>query len=148
MPHRNIRILLVAVITAYACFVRADHNPYARHVVRAYNEIDGHALYRLSGQQLLDGAVSGMIAKLNEEGDLHSHYFSAQEAAELFSQMHQSFGGVGIVISMRGDPGELTIIAQPEPGTPAALHDIRMGDAIIEIDGKPTDKLSMNGPAT
>ncbi|MBN1852901.1 MAG: S41 family peptidase [Pirellulales bacterium] len=144
MPYRNIRILCIAVLIAYACFIRADHNPYTRHVAHAFNAIQRRALYNIPGQHLLDGAIQGMVAELHRREDLHSNYFSAEDAAELYTKMHQSFGGIGIVISVCGEPPRLTIIAQPEPGSPAAAHNIRIGDQIMAIDGEPTEGLSMD----
>ena len=143
MPHRNIRILFVALVVSYACYVRADHSRYARHAARALTEIEHRALYRVPGRRLLDGAVAGMVNILRAAGDEHSSYIRPKAAAELVDEMQQSFGGVGIVISLRGDPPALTIVAQPEPGMPAAGHDIRPGDVIVAIDGTPTEGLSM-----
>ena len=143
MSHRNIRILLIGIVVSILCFARADRNPYARHIARAANEIQHHALYRVPGRRLLDGAVAGMVDVLHRAGDQHSSYVRPEAAAELMAEMKQSFGGVGIVISLRGDPPRLTIVAQPEPGTPAAKHNLRPGDIIEAIDGEPTQGRTM-----
>ena len=144
MSQRNIRIILVSIAVSFACFFRADHNPFTRHIARAANEIHNHSLYRISGRKLLNGAVDGMVDVLRDAGDEHSSYVPAEAAAELMAELQQSFGGVGIVISLRGDPPKLTIIAKPEPGAPAAEHDVRIGDTIQAIDGEPTDAMLMS----
>ena len=32
MSHRNLLLLLGALVVSYACYVRAEQNPYARYV--------------------------------------------------------------------------------------------------------------------
>jgi carboxyl-terminal processing protease len=62
------------------------------------------------------------------------------DVAKMASETVGSFGGVGIVVSMRS--GRLTVIA-PMAGTPAERAGILAGDEIAAIDGAPTDRLSM-----
>ncbi len=143
MPHRNLRILFAAILLCYVCYVRADHNPLGRHLALAFHAIDRYALERVPPDALLEGGVRGMVAQLNDRGDEHSAYISARRAAEFYADIDQEFGGVGVLISLRGDPPQLVVVAPPEPNTPASKHDVRAGDRIVAIDGQLTEKNKM-----
>jgi carboxyl-terminal processing protease len=80
--------------------------------------------------QLVDGALKGMLTKL----DPHSDYMTEREYRELMATTSGQFGGVGIEISVeRGVP---QVIAAIE-GTPAAAAGVEPGDRIVRADGQP-----------
>ncbi len=58
-------------------------------------------------------------------------------------ELTQEFGGIGVRIRKLGDPPQLTIVGPPEPGTPAFSADIRSGDRIVALDGKPTAEMEI-----
>jgi carboxyl-terminal processing protease len=137
MPRRNLWIILLTVVVCYLCYNRADHTPYVRHLARAYREINRLALEDPPDRRLFDAAMEGMVAELRRLGDEHSDYITIADVAEFNAEISQEFGGIGVVISLRGKepPRELLIVSPPEPGRPAANHDIRARDRIIAIDG-------------
>ncbi len=143
MPSRNLRFLLAALAICGVCYARAEQNPYSRHLSLAFELIGRHALEEVPDKKLFEGGVEGMIAQLRELGDEHTLYISADRAAEFYADIDQRFGGVGILISLRGEPPRLTVVSPPEPGTPAAAYDIRAGDWISHVDGEPTQGLAM-----
>lgn len=137
MPRRNLWIILLSVLACYACYERADHMPYSRHLAQAYREINLHALEDPPDRGLFDAAMEGMVAELKRLGDEHSDYLTVENSAEFNAEISQEFGGIGVLISLQGKepPRELVIVSPPEPGRPAAEHDIRARDRIVAIDG-------------
>jgi len=143
MSRRNLLLLITSALVSYACFVRAEQNPYARYVAGGYAVIDRWALHEIPDQDLFEGAMRGMVDVLQKQGDEHS-LFIDEEQRDLFRvELTQEFGGVGVRIRKLGDPPQLTIIGPPEPGTPAFEADIRSGDRIVALDGKSTAEMDM-----
>jgi carboxyl-terminal processing protease len=145
MSQRNLVILLLATAASYACYVRGEQNPYARHVASGLSEIDAGSLERVPSRELFEGAMEGMVEVLERHGDEHSQFFSDDEADTLRSEIRQQFGGIGVRLRFVGEPPRLMIAFPPEPGTPAARASLRPGDQIVAIDGMLTDKLDMDG---
>jgi carboxyl-terminal processing protease len=96
--------------------------------------VDGE---KLTYQDLIYGALKGMLNTL----DPHSEFMEPVKYNELKNDTEGVFGGVGIVIGLRGD--QLTVIA-PMEDTPAFRAGIMSGDRITRIDGKSTEKLSLS----
>jgi len=143
MSRRNMLLLATAALISYACFVRAEQNPYARYVAGGYSIIDRWALHETPDQDLFEGAMRGMIDVLQKQGDDHSLFIDEEERDLFRVELTQEFGGVGVRIRRLGDPPQLTIVGPPEPGTPAFSADIRSGDRIVALDGKPTAEMEM-----
>jgi carboxyl-terminal processing protease len=140
---RNLLLFLATAIISYACYVRAEQNPYARYVSSSYSTIDRWSLVNPADQELFDGALNGMVEVLNRRGDEHSMFVDEMDRDEFREDLIQEFGGIGVRILQLGDPPQLTIVGPPEPGTPAFRADIRSGDVVVGIDGKNTDGLDM-----
>ncbi len=144
MPHRNLLLLLATLLIAYACYVRAEQNPYARYVAAGYSVIDRWSLQQPPDQALFEGAMRGMIDVLRKSGDEHSGFVDEQQHDGFREDLTQEFGGVGVRIRLLGEPALPTIVGPPEPGTPAFHADIRSGDSIVAIDGRGTADLGMD----
>jgi carboxyl-terminal processing protease len=95
--------------------------------------VDGE---RLTYKELVHGALRGMLNTL----DPHSEFMDAQKFEELRNDTEGEFGGVGIVISLRD--GFLTVVA-PIDDTPGARAGILSGDRIVKIDGRSTEKMTL-----
>ncbi len=91
---------------------------------------------KLTYQDLIHGALKGMLNSL----DPHSEFMEPMKYDELKKDTQGEFGGVGIVISMKDN--YLTVVA-PMEDTPGFKAGILSGDRIIKIDGKSTEKLSL-----
>lgn len=149
MPRRNILIIFFTAIVAMFCYQRVDHNPYGRYLAFALAEIDENALEQIPPQVLFEGAMNGMVSKLNEHIDENSSFISQKEAEEFKNALIQEFGGVGVTISFRPSeedpdgPNHLMVINPPWPDTPAIRAGIRAQDEIIAIDGEPVSKMTM-----
>ncbi|RIK75074.1 MAG: hypothetical protein DCC67_15790, partial [Planctomycetota bacterium] len=143
MSYRNLMLLCGAVLVSYACYVRAEQNPYARYVAAGFSAIDRWALKDAPDQELFNGAMHGMISVLHRLGDEHSEFVDAQQQAAFNEDYDQEFGGVGIRLRMLGDPPLPTVIGLPEPGSPAEGADIRLGDRLEAVDGTATAGLDL-----
>ena len=143
MSYRNLMLLLATMLISYACYVRAEQNPYARYVAAGFSVIDEWALNAAPDQELFNGAMHGMIAVLHKHGDQHSEFVDANMQAAFSEEFDQEFGGVGIHLQMLGNPPTATIVGLPEPGTPAAEADLEMGDRLEAVDGQPIAGLKL-----
>jgi carboxyl-terminal processing protease len=92
----------------------------------------------VSRQQLMFGAIRGMLAALD---DAHTRFMTADETNELQTEMRGNFGGLGIEISQRDNV--LTVVS-PIEDTPAMRAGIKPGDKIIEIDKKSTRDMTLS----
>jgi len=144
MSYRNLMLLFAASVISYACYVRAEQNPYARYVAAGFSVIDRWALEDAPDQELFNGAMHGMVSVLHRYGDEHSEFVDAKQQAAFSEEYEQEFGGVGIRLQLLGEPPMPTVIGLPEPGTPAARADIRLADQIETVDGRATAGLSLD----
>ena len=143
MPHRNIWLLFATAVIAYACYVRAEQNPYARYVAAGYSTIDRWALQETPDQELFEGAMRGMVEVLRKAGDEHSAFVNQEQNGSFREELTQQFGGVGVRIRLLGKPTVPTVVGPPQPGTPAFHAGIRSGDRILAINGQPSADMTM-----
>src|SRR4051794_23966697 len=95
--------------------------------------VDGQ---KLTYQDLVYGALKGMLNTL----DPHSEFMEPDKYKELQNDTQGAFGGLGVVISMRDN--FITVVA-PMDDTPGAKAGILSGDRIAKIDGRSTEKMSL-----
>jgi carboxyl-terminal processing protease len=96
-----------------------------RHVSERFVDArDPASLYRM--------AIDGMLQEL---GDPHTAFMSADDYEQLRVQTQGEYGGLGIEIDVRD--GWVTVIS-PLPSTPAERAGLRAGDRILEVDGEST----------
>ncbi|MCC5884585.1 MAG: S41 family peptidase [Halomonas sp.] len=103
-------------------------------IKRAYvDEVDDSTLLR--------NAMRGMLSEL----DPHSAYLDRREFQSLRESTEGEFGGIGIEVGL--EEGRLTIIT-PIDDTPASRAGLQARDVILEIDGNPTERLSLQESVT
>ncbi len=90
-------------------------------------------------QALLYGAAAGMIDALGDDG--HSRFLDPDDAQLFREATRGEFTGIGVEIDFRD---ARPVVIAPIDGSPAAEAGIRSGDAIVEIDGEATDRLSQD----
>ena len=86
---------------------------------------------------LIRHALSGMLQNL----DPYSQFMDAEEYQDMMDDTAGSFGGIGIVISMKN--GLLTVVS-PMEDTPGFRAGILSGDIIVEVDGQETREMSLS----
>lgn len=109
--------------------------------LHALRFIDSQFVNEVSENKLITGAISGMMASLE---DPHSIYLDPQMYKELMSHTEGSFGGVGIVMGVKDKV--LTVVA-PIEGTPSFTAGIKSGDKIVKINGEDTKDLAVDQAA-
>jgi carboxyl-terminal processing protease len=95
--------------------------------------VDGQ---KLTYQELVYGALKGMLNTL----DPHSEFMEPEKYKELQNDTQGAFGGLGIVISMKDN---FITVVSPMDDSPGFRAGIMAGDRIIRIDGKSTEKMSL-----
>jgi carboxyl-terminal processing protease len=136
MPRRNLYLLLAAAALSIACYQElgnARRSRYGRIVLSAMDRIDRRYLEKIDSETLLEGALEGMMGRLDE----HSAYIGPAEYGEFRETLDQEFGGIGIEIALDPDTRQLTVVS-PLVGTPAYEAGILAGDRILRIDGAST----------
>ncbi|HEY1755699.1 MAG TPA: S41 family peptidase [Bryobacteraceae bacterium] len=86
---------------------------------------------------IFDGAIPGMLHTL----DPHSNFFDPKEYAKLQEDQSGRYYGIGMMVGPRNNR---TIVKYPFSGSPAFKAGLRPGDAILEVNDKKTDTLSMS----
>ena len=88
-------------------------------------------------RKLMEAAIRGVLGEL----DPYSNFISPDEIDRFKTSVESQFGGIGIQISM--DDGQLRVLS-PIVGSPAYLAGLEAGDAIVEIDGKTTENITLD----
>ncbi|MGI6685726.1 MAG: S41 family peptidase [Bacillota bacterium] len=107
---------------------------------KAVSLIKARSLEPLNAQQMVDGAMKGIVKELN---DPYSVYLEPEEYQSLQTQMKGTYGGLGIYVGIPEDTKRLTVMS-PIKGTPAARAGIKSGDEIWEIDGKNAQEMDID----
>ncbi len=139
MPHRNLMVLLAAAVVAIVCRHRVESSRYGRVLADAIRQIESRFVEPVEPKELFEGAMEGMIGRLN---DPYSQFISARDLREFNETLNQEFGGLGMEVSQDPKTGQLRVVA-PMHGTPAFKAGIRAGDHIVRIDGRSTQNLSL-----
>jgi carboxyl-terminal processing protease len=101
-----------------------------------YSTIKGKYVEEVSDKKLIEGAINGMLQKL----DPHSAYLSRDMLREMQVETEGKFGGLGIEVTT--EDGFIKVVA-PIEGTPAAKAGLESGDLIVRIDDDPTKDLTL-----
>ncbi len=103
--------------------------------------LDAFAVTKQIAEKMQDASINGLLSVL----DPHTTYLSEAEYNEMRVSTKGSFGGLGIVISVRD--GKLTVVSIM-PGTPAARHGIKPNDRIVQINEESSINMTVNEAAT
>ena len=145
MPRQNLFILLAVSILSVVCYRQADSAHRSEHgrmfdtFSEVLKEVDQNYLRKVENRQLFEGALQGMMTKL----DPYSAYIGPEQYVEFVATLEQKFGGIGIEVSHDPDTGVLTVTT-PIADSPAFAAGIRAGDTIVNIDGESTRGLDLN----
>ena len=136
----SLNVLIGARVYLNAATTADKSSPYPSLELFSYvmekvrkDYVDGQ---NLKYQDLVYAALKGMINSL----DPHSEFMEPEKYKELQNDTQGAFGGLGIVISMKDN--FITVIA-PMENSPGFKAGILSGDRIIKIEGKSTEKMSL-----
>jgi carboxyl-terminal processing protease len=143
------RLAITVAIVLIACFALLEERAVQRANAlpsETYEDLETFAnvlaivqknyVEPVSTKQLIDGAITGMLASL----DPHSAYLTPDLYRDLQVETRGSFGGLGIEITVRN--GMLTVVA-PIEDTPAYRAGLKSGDEIIKIDDDFTKDMTL-----
>lgn len=97
--------------------------------VSVYERVKGDYVDKVTDEQLIKGAIDGMLASL----DPHSSYLDARDFKQMQITTDGNYGGLGLVVSL--EDGAVKVVA-PQEDSPAAKMGIKSGDFITHLDGK------------
>jgi carboxyl-terminal processing protease len=144
MPRHNLVVLVAAAIVSVICFRQAD-SAHRSEYGRMYDtfsevlkEVDSHYLRKVENRQLFEGALQGMMSRL----DPYSAYIGPDQFADFVATLEQKFGGIGIEVAINPETKALTVTT-PIADSPAFAAGIRAGDIIETIDGESTVGLEL-----
>jgi carboxyl-terminal processing protease len=143
MPRQNLIVLLVVAMVSGLCYYRAARNRYAQTLTRAMNIVAENYIDEVEPRVLFEGAMDGMIGKL----DPYSAYTSPEEFAQFQQTMDGEFTGIGIMVDVDPASGRLMVL-DALVGKPAYQKGIRAGDILLEIDGHDTQGLAIRDAVT
>jgi len=131
-----------ALITALSFVVFAiprSSSPYHKLAIfaRVLTNIERYYVKNVDGEQLIEGAIKGMLRTL----DPHSAYLSKDKFRIFNEDTIGNFGGVGMEVGIKNNV--MTVIT-PIHGSPAEAAGIKPGDQVIKIEGKPTANMTID----
>ncbi|MHB1278467.1 MAG: S41 family peptidase [Bacteroidia bacterium] len=94
-----------------------------------YKEVHTYYVDDIEPGKLMRTGIDAMLESL----DPYTSYYSEAETEDYRFQITGQYGGIGAVISIKGD---YVIINEPYEGSPAQKADLRPGDELLEADGK------------
>ena len=101
------------------------------------SQVEQNYVKKVDRRKLLEAAIRGVL----EELDPYSNYISPEDITRFKTSVENQFEGIGIQVAMEGD--QLKVLS-PLVGSPAYRAGLQAGDAIVEIEGKSTEKITMD----
>ncbi len=138
MPRRNVFLLFGVVFASLLCYHRVQSNRYGRILVDAMTQIERHSLEPISQEELFEGAMEGMVGRL----DQYSAFIKRSDMRQFREAVDKEIGGIGVEVLFDPKLRQLTVM-RPLVGTPAYEAGISAGDRILRIDGQSAQGLSI-----
>lgn len=99
---------------------------------------------KLDENQLTYGAIGGL---LRATGDQYTRYLKPEDLEQFTTRSHGEYEGIGAELTMAVDPAtgeERITILSVFPEQPADKAGLRPLDRILKINGKPTEKMTLD----
>ena len=89
-------------------------------------------------QEMLYGAISGMVASL---GDPYTVFLKPSDNEKLAADLSGEFEGIGAELTIKND---IIVVVSPLSGTPSEKAGLKAKDIIVKIDDESTEDMSLN----
>ena len=134
-------VLLILIVISFHRILYAERtDDYYRQVSQnlelfrdVYREVSANYVDDINPAEFIRAGIRGMLETL----DPYTVFIEGEDSENLHIMTSGKYGGLGIVIGLRGEDKILTVVS-PIEGTPADRLGIQAGDQIIEIDGVST----------
>ncbi|WP_096202832.1 S41 family peptidase [Bacillus sp. FJAT-45350] len=117
--------------------VEPDNDDAIAKFSKAFQLISDRYVEDVDHQDLLEGAIEGMLKSLD---DPYSVYMDQETASQFMESLDSHFEGIGAEVSMTN--GQVTIVA-PFRDSPAEKAGLQPNDRILQIDGESIEGLSL-----
>ncbi|EKN71382.1 carboxyl-terminal protease [Neobacillus bataviensis LMG 21833] len=107
-------------------------------VAQAYDMILRRYVEKVDQEQLVEGAIQGMLSVLK---DPYSVYMDKETARQFTQTLESSFEGIGAEVGMVD--GKIVIVS-PFKNSPAEKAGIKPNDQILKVDGHSVEGLDLN----
>lgn len=134
-------VLLGFMTDGYVQATASGTYSYVHLFTEVLDEVKRNYVDEIDAKDLVYSSIRGMVRSL----DAHSVFLDESAYGELRIDTKGSFGGLGVVISIRDD--HLTVIS-PMEGTPAWEKGIQAGDRIVAIEGESTEGITTEEAVT
>ena len=114
-----------------------NNTPEWDKMEQAYSLILNKYVEKVDGNQLIEGAIQGMVATLK---DSYSVYMDKEMAEQFNEVLDSSFGGIGTEIGM--EDGKI-IIVSPYKDSPAEKAGLKPKDEFLKVDGESVKGLDL-----
>ena len=119
---------------------------YISIMQNVFDFIQRNYVDEIDSKKLFEGAMNGMLGALE---DPYSSFLSESDMSDMNDTTQGSFGGVGLnitkAVTPRPDGKPMWVeVASPIEDTPGWRAGINPGDFIVEIDGMPTENITMD----
>ena len=94
MPRRTLWLIVGVVVFSLVCYERADRNPYGRWFAEVLDAIDRYYVEPVDEQKLFEGALDGMLGRLDD----YSAFFPRTRATQFQEELDQRYSGIGIEV--------------------------------------------------
>ncbi len=131
-------LILALCLPAYAATPQSDaaKYDYLKRFGKTLDLIRSSYVHEVPLETLISSAIKGMLQGL----DPHSTFMDKDEFKDMQETTSGKFYGVGIEIST--DSNQI-IVVSPIEDTPAYKAGVKAGDAILAVDGQPTQDMTM-----
>ena len=108
-----------------------------RRFLDVFNAVRDNYVEDMNAKLLIDGAINGLLNKL----DPHSVYISADQIEQINAEYEGSYTGIGVEFAIQD---KYPVVIAPMPDTPAERLRLRPGDIILKLDDVFTFGLKEN----
>ncbi len=138
--YLSVLVLVLGCIVAGQVWGKGSKYSYEDiiRLEKVVNKISEFYVEEIDSEDLVESAIEGLRTVL----DPHTAYFTEKDYTNLRVSTEGKFGGLGITIAIRD---KILTIISPLQGTPAFRMGLQAGDKILEIEGKSTKGITIEG---